>query len=186
MISVTLAKQHSILDDTIFLEEIDISTLKSLINSNVLSDKYDMSNYSQKVAATLYSNEKHQLECYAKKYEKKTKCIQVKYKKPTHKWGRVFPWKSLGLTCFAKKTRNTLIRENYCDIDLSNAQPCITYNICKANNIPCEYVERYINQRDSILVEVISAYNVSRSQAKTLFIHLAFCGTFYGWLQEFK
>ena len=60
------------------------------------------------------------------------------------------------------------------------------YNICKSNDIPCPFIEKYINDRENILQEVILEYNVSRSNAKTLFIRLAFFGTFYGWANELK
>ena len=62
-------------------------------------------------------------------------CFIVNYKKARHGWGRVFPIKSLGLTSFAKKTRNTLIKDTYYDFDLKNCQPEILRNICKANDI---------------------------------------------------
>ena len=184
IIPLKLEKRPSTLDDVIFLEYIEPTRLYTMIQSPLLSEKYDLDNYSQKLAAQIYSNEKHQLETYAKNYNKKTGCHQVKYKKPNHKWGRVFPVKSLGLTCFAKKTRNTLIKGRYGDYDLSNAQPSIVYNICKSNNIPCPFNERYNNDRENILAEVMLTYSVSRDKAKTLFIRLAFFGTLYGWLKE--
>ena len=184
VISLKLEKQPSTLDDVTFLEYIEPTRLNALIQSPLLSEKYDLDNYSQILASQIYSNEKHQLETYAKKYDKKTGCYLVKYKKPTHKWGRVFPLKSLGLTSFAKKSRNTLIRGRYGDYDLSNAQPSIVYNICKSNNIQCPYNEQYNNNRETILAEVMSIYSVSRNKAKNLFIRLAFFGTLYGWLKE--
>lgn len=184
IIPLKLEKQPSTLDDVIFLEYIEPTRLYAMIQSPLLSEKYDLDNYSQKLAAQIYSNEKHQLETYAKNYNKKTGCHQVKYKKPNHKWGRVFPVKSLGLTCFAKQTRNTLIKGRYGDYDLSNAQPSIVYNICKSNNIPCPFNEQYNNNRETILAEVMETYSVSRDKAKTLFIRLAFFGTLYGWLKE--
>lgn len=181
-----LEKSSSLLDGITFLEIIDINCLTALIDSNYLSDKYDINNYSQKMASQLYLNEKQQLCSYMQKYDKKINAIKVLYKKPRHKYGRSFPYKSLGLTCLSKKVRNTLIKGKYIDIDLSNAQPKIIYNICKSNNIldNCPCIEKYVLQRDIILEEVMIIYNVSRSDAKNLFIRLAFFGTFYGWLSE--
>jgi hypothetical protein len=37
---------------------------------------------------------------------------------------------------------------------------------------------------DLLLQKVIDAYNVTRNDAKGLFIRLAFFGTFYGWKDE--
>jgi hypothetical protein len=183
-IPLTLEKRVSVLDKLVLSEEVDFNCLDALIKSELLQDKYDLTNYSQKVASQLYSNEKQQLEQYKKKYDKKSNVFKVQYKKPRHGYGRVFPDKSLGLTCLSKKVRNTLIKGNYCDIDLSNAQPAIVYNICKSNNIPCELITKYIFDRETILQGVIDAYGVSRNDAKCLFIRLAFFGTFYGWKEE--
>jgi hypothetical protein len=180
-INVKINIQPSTLDNITFLEYIDSDRLLSLINSNELPQKYDDANYSQQLASQLYSNEKHQLEMYLKKYDKKLNCCKVPYKKPKHKLGRVFAYKSLGLTNLSKKTRNTLIKGRYGDFDLANAQPSIVYNICVANNIDCPFNTRYNNDRESILKEVCDTYGVSRTQAKKLFIRLAFFGTMYGW-----
>lgn len=183
-INLTLEKRVCVLDKLVLSEEVDFNCLDALIKSELLQDKYDLTNYSQKVASQLYSNEKQQLEEYKKKYDKKSNVFKVQYKKPRHGYGRVFPDKSLGLTCLSKKVRNTLIKGNYCDLDLSNAQPAIVYNICKSNNIPCEFITQYINDRETILQKVIDAYEVTRNDAKGLFIRLAFFGTFYGWKEE--
>ena len=42
----------------------------------------------------------------------------------------------------------------------------IIYNICKSNNIPCPFVEKYIFQREEILNEVMTTYNVTHKDAK--------------------
>jgi hypothetical protein len=183
-IPLTLAKTESLLDGITLLENIDVNCLNALINSNHLSEQFDETNYSQKLAAQLYSNEKQQLTSYLSKFDKKNNAIKVVYKKPRHKYGRVFPDKSLGLTCLSKKIRNTLIKDTYIDIDLSNAQPKIIYNICKSNNIDCPNIEKYILHRDEVLNKVMETYDVSRNDAKNLFIRMAFFGTFYGWLAE--
>lgn len=185
-IPLTLGKTESLLDGITLLELIDINCLTALMNSTYLSDKFNTNNYSQKIASQLYTNEKQQLNAYLLKYDSKINAIKVLYKKPRHKYGRVFPYKSLGLTCLTKKIRNTLIKDKYIDIDLSNAQPKIIYNICKSNVIQCPFIEKYILHRDEILNEVIEIYGVTRNDAKNLFIRMAFFGTFYGWLSELE
>ena len=105
----------------------------------------------------------------------------MKYLKPKHEWGRSFPYKSLGLSSIRRETRNSLILGLYYDIDLKNAQPNIIKNICKSNNIPCPIISRYCDSRDEILHDIQERYNVSRSQAKELFIRLCFSGSFVGW-----
>jgi phage/plasmid-associated DNA primase len=180
-INLTFHIQPSTIDDVVFLEMIDVDKLKTLIICDELPKNYDKNNYSQVFASKLYANEKQQLEKYLEKYNKKSKCIPVKHKKPNHKIGRIFPFKALGLSCLPRKTRDTLIIGDYVDIDLANAQPTILYNICVANNINCDFITQYINNREVILKEVCDNYSVSRQQAKKLFIRLSFMGTTYGW-----
>jgi hypothetical protein len=185
-IPLCLEKRISSLDGSIFVENVDINLLTALIHSNHLKDKFDTSNYTQKLASQLYTNEKHQLISYLNNYDKKLNAIKVQYKKPRHKYGRVFPVKSLGLTCLSKKIRNTLIKGKYIDFDIKNAQPEIIYNICKSNNLIDNFphIEGYVLRREDILQEVTYRYQVTRNDAKKLFIRLAFFGTFYGWLEE--
>ena len=79
-----------------------------------------------------------------------------------------------------------MIKDTYYDFDISNAQPAIIFNICKANDIPCKALENYNINRESILADVQNKYAVDRSSAKKLFIRLAFFGTFEGWCKEHK
>ena len=105
----------------------------------------------------------------------------MKYLKPKHKWGRAFPFKSLGLSCFRKVIRNTLINDLYYDFDLKNAQPEVIRLLCESNNIPCSKIQRYCADRVSLLLEVQNHYGVDRDTAKQLFIRMCFFGTYYGW-----
>ena len=183
-ISLTLEKVPSILDGIALLELIDYNCFNALMNSTHLSEKFDTKNYSQELASRLFLNERNQLEHFLLKYNKKINAFKVVYKKSRHKIGRVYPEESLGLTSLAKKVRNTLIKDKYIDIDLSNAQPKIIWNVCKSNNIECPFIDKYNLQRDEILDEVSSKYNVTRNDAKNLFIRLAFFGTFNSWAKE--
>ena len=93
----------------------------------------------------MYSNVTQQLTEYINLYNKKIRAFKVTYSKSSrNKYGRVFPKRSLGLTSFSKKIRNTFIKDTYIDIDIVNSQPTIVYNICKSNDIPCPFIEKYI------------------------------------------
>lgn len=179
-ISLELSKKISSLDNITFLEIVDINGIDALINFDGLENEFS-DNYSQKYSSGIYSNVINQLNQYKKLYNKKIGAFKVTYNKPRHKYGRVFPKKSLGLTSFSKKIRNTFLKDNYIDIDISNAQPAIVYNICKSNEIECPFMEEYIKNRDTILQDVIDNYDVTRKDAKKLFLSLAFFGTFRGW-----
>ena len=182
--SLRIQKTVGYLSGKEYLEIVNPALIKYIIDEGLCAENYDLTNYSQKVASQSYCNERAQLESYLKKYRKSDKGIPVKYNKAKHGYGRVFPFKSLGLTSLVKKTRNTLIKDNMIDLDMSNAQPAIILNLAQANNIPCPFNEKYINNREPILAEVVEEYGVSRNDAKGLFIRLAFSGTFRGWCMD--
>lgn len=185
-IPLAILQTSSFIAEKTFLEQIPYHYVEQLINSQHLMDKWDLTNYSQKEASKNYLNEREQLKSYLDKFKKKNNCFVVNYKKARHGWGRVFPIKSLGLTSFAKKTRNTLIKDTYYDFDLKNCQPEILRNICKANNILCPVIDKYCNERETIILDIIknSDNKCNRDLVKSLMIRLSFCGTFEGWLKE--
>lgn len=185
-INILIEKQVSYFDEMTLYEDILIERLDALIACPELELEYDIKNYSQKMAKMFYANQLEQLKKYREHYNEETKLIRVNYKKPEHRYGRPFVCKSLGLTAFCRKTRNTLIGEDYNDIDMKNAQVVIIQDICMSNNIRCDVITYYCNNRDSILNDVKEHYKVSYSTAKKLFIRLAFCGTFEGWMRENK
>ena len=184
-IAVAITPVPSFIADNFFIEQIPSHYVEQLSQNDCLQEKWDLNNYSQKVAANLYLNEKIQLKTYLTKYSKKLGGFKVKYIKPT-KYGRSFPQKSLGITSFAKKTRNTLIRNLYYDFDLKNAQPELLRCICKANDIPCETVEKYCQEREGIIAEIMTAggERCTRDLVKSLIIRLSFGGCFDRWLTE--
>ena len=185
-IDLAISQQPSFIESNTFIECIPLHYVEQLSNNPCLQDKWDLKNYSQKIAAQSHLNEKKQLQSYLKKYRKFLKGFVVEYIKPRHKWGRVFPSKSLGCCSFAKRTRNTLIKKFYLDFDLANAQPEILRNICLANNIPCETITKYCNEREAIIADIIKASNntVNRDLVKSLVISLSFYGTFKSWLER--
>lgn len=185
-IELTLTLKISFISTKTFIEQIPSHYVEQLIKSEYLQEKWDMGNYSQKYASQNYLNEREQLKAYSLNYKKKLGGFSVKYKKALHKWGRVFPVRSLGLTSFAKKTRNTLIKDSYYDFDLKNAQPEILKSLCITNNIQCDIIQEYCNNREVIIADIITASNntCSRNQVKSLMIRLSFFGGFDGWLEE--
>lgn len=187
-VDLEIVLQASFIASKKFIEYVSPSELQQLIDSDFIKNKWDISNYSQKLASQLYLNEKEQLKSYQALYNKKLGGFVVNYIKAKHKWGRVFPSKSLGLTSLSKKTRNTLIRNTYYDFDLSNAQPEIVRNLCRMQGIPisCEVIDRYCKERDAIIEMIMQASNgnATRDDVKALMIRLSFFGGFKGWLEE--
>lgn len=185
-IALGISHQPSFIADKIFLEQIPLTYVEQLIQSDCLKSKWDITIYSQKIASQLYINEQQQLQSYVNKYNKTKGAFPVTYNKAKHGWGRVFPAKSLGLTSFSKKTRNTLIKDLYYDFDLKNAQPEILRCICFANNISSAIISDYCTRREEIIINIInsSAGEADRALVKSLIIRLSFYGGFSGWLKE--
>lgn len=177
-----LIKRSSVLDGITLLEQFPIERLKALFKSNLLLLTWD----EEYEYETKYANEVEQLSKYMKLYNPSVGGMVVKYGKPKHKWGRSFPYKSLGLSTIRRVVRNTLINDIYYDFDISNAQPCIIKNLCESNNIPCPIITRYCADRKNLMKEVADHYGVSPSTAKALFIRLCFFGSFIGWCIENK
>lgn len=98
--SLAIEKSVSVLDGIELLEYIPRARVQALINSKKLSLNWDKTNHSQWWASQLYANEITQMKEYLKLYDKVSRGFCVKYIKPKHKWGRVAPTKSLGLTSF--------------------------------------------------------------------------------------
>lgn len=170
----------SYLDGKEFLEIINPNCVDALINSDFLKKVFDPSN------GMIYENEKQQLKAYRNCFDDAISAYVVEYRMPKHKLGRLNLVGALGLTSFSKKVRNTMIKDNYIDLDLSNAQPTILWNICYDNNINCPQLTKLIENRELILNDVMTTYCVSRGQAKKLFLRLSFYGTFKGWCIDNK
>ena len=172
ILPLTLIKRQSVLDGLVLMEVVPLERLKALLKSDLLLLDWEWDNYS---------NEKEQIKAYLKNYNKNLGAVSVKYGKPKHKWGRSFPYKSLGLSAIRREVRNTLINGLYYDCDLKNAQPEIIRNLCESNGIPCPMISRYCADRPAILLDIQNHYEVTRDMTKELFIRLCFFGTFDGW-----
>jgi hypothetical protein len=171
-----IQKQISLFVNKIFYETIDINILNQLIDSDLLlqekSDKGDV-----------YENEKAQLIAYRKNYGKKG--VKVKYNITQSGFGRVNPVKSLSLCSLRKEIRHTLAKNEYVDLDIVNCHPVILHQLCIKNKINfAKSLKRYVEDRDSILSLVMNKYNVSKDDAKNLFIRLMYFGKFENWADE--
>ena len=185
-INMCLTKKTSFLDNLILLELTDPNLIEAIRESKDFELEFK-DKYSQQSAKQLYINVSEQLKQYKKNYDKKIGAFKVLYKKTDkHKWGRVFPKKSLGFTSFSRTIRNTLMKDFYLDLDMRNAQPEIINNICISNDIKLETINEYCKNRDLILTDVMKEYNVDRKIAKNLFLSLAFFGSFKSWCLKYE
>jgi hypothetical protein len=82
--------------------------------------------------------------------------------------GRRFT-KDIGLTNLSRPIRHT-ISKNLIDIDMKNAHPCILLYLCKKYNLHTPFLERYVNNRDELLGELMVGRQLSRDGAKKMLL----------------
>ena len=110
--------------------------------------------------------------------------VKVSYNKKPFKLGRVYAKHSIGAINLRKEIRGTIFINIYVDIDVVNGHPAIIFQIAKSLNIPCPNLERYINNRETILEEVQPFYSIDRNNAKKLFIIVLYGGGFKNWAKD--
>jgi hypothetical protein len=177
-IELTLKSQKSSLDALTLKEKIDIEILDKLINSDLLKKTFHNPH-----SAKFYCNERDQLLDYRNLI--KDGFANVKYNKVSGiPFGRSNPDRALGLYSIRREIRHTLAINNYIDIDIENCHPVILLQICKANDIECDNLAEYVNNRDKYLSEIIKKFNVNRDSAKKLFIKLMYFGSFETWASD--
>jgi phage/plasmid-associated DNA primase len=189
-ISLSIDKTRSVLHKLDLLEYLPKQRIKALLKSDCLLTKWgENPTHSQLLIASLYTNEREQLQQYLKNYDDKLGGVICHYKKPAHEWGRSFPTKSMGVTGMGKRTRNTLIKDLYYDIDLCSAQIKIIQNLCKSQTppIPCPMIDLYVADPKKQREDLSKFYgDISPKKIKSLMLRLCFFGTFQGWCYEEK
>jgi len=172
---LTLTASECSLNGITLYEPIDVAVLDKLLTSDLLK-----TSFHNPTAETLYKTERDQLKQY-KKLIRNGKA-EITYNRPKGMtFGRCNPDKALGLFSIRREIRHTLAKNTFVDVDIENAHPSMLYQICKSNGIECDNLEHYVNNRDATLQTVMTAYSVSRDQAKKLFIILLFFGSFEKW-----
>ena len=175
-LNLTVEPKKNELVNIKLIEKIPTDILNLLINSSLLKDKFN-----NPFSSNCFDNEKQQLEKYKKLI--KNGEATVNYIQSL-KYGRVFPKNALGLFSIRREIRHTLARDFYIDIDIENCHPVLLYQLCLNNNIQCEKLKYYIENRAQLLNEVMRAYNVVKDQAKQLFIQLLYFGSFESWCKN--
>ena len=178
MTKLTLSPIKNSLDGIKLSESINEDVLRSLINSTLPKP------IKNKFTLEFHENERKQLEALLN-LSHSSKAI-IKYSRPNRKYGRVNAVKGISLGMLSRKMRHTLCNGIYTDIDIANCHPVILHQVCKANNIACPHLESYITDRANKLKAVMSKYDVSRDEAKKLFIRMMYFGKFAAWVDDNK
>jgi len=107
--------------------------------------------------------------------------IKTKYfsKKDT---GRVYAeYGSIGT--LRRIFRHFISEDLYVDIDIKNAHPTLLYNMCKAWAIPCDKLELWINERDTIIKKIMKS-GFTKDQSKRLISALINGSTINGFIKK--
>jgi P4 family phage/plasmid primase-like protien len=179
MFEIALNPIKSALDGIKLFEVYDRKSLLNLLESDLLLE------VPHKHIQKKFETEKQQIEEYDElSTDEELGMVQVTYSRcKGYTFGRVYPRKSLSLCTIRREIRHTLGTDHYVDIDISNAHPEIIYQTCKYHNIKCEKLEEYVLNRDIKLKLVMGNYDVSRDDAKRLFIIILYFGSFKTWLK---
>lgn len=97
--------------------------------------------------------------------------------------GRLFA-QSVSLQNLPREFRG-VIGTNYHDIDMVNCHPNILYQYCKLNDIKCDNIEYYVNNRDEIIKRLCEKYSLERDDIKQMFLSVMNGGKRDGIVDEF-
>lgn len=94
--------------------------------------------------------------------------IYVKYNKSNNakRWGRWFAEKGLSFQSLPRVVRHTLCRGLWLDSDFKNCHPVILACLCAHYHISCHFLQRYNNNREEMLAEIIEKVGCTRDDAK--------------------
>lgn len=190
-IPLEVKSKKSIFDGKVFLESINVNILNKLLQSKeddgLLKTYEKVGNndiYENEFVKKVYCTEKQQLLKFAENIKFNTAFVRYDKVKDLNNFGRVIPYKSLGLFSFRKQIRGALAYGLYVDIDISNCHPTLLLQIAENNNISCKYLKKYVINRDKYIKLVMETYNCSKDDAKTLFIILLYFGSFSKWKED--
>jgi hypothetical protein len=107
--------------------------------------------------------------------------IQVRYNRDC-KYGRVSAMYSMSMFNMSRTIRNTCTKDYYADVDIVNCHPTLLLQICQSNNLNCEYLNYYCNNREEILKHIMSTHNTNRDSAKKLMLILMYLGSYKKWI----
>ena len=99
------------------------------------------------------------------------KTVHYKYAGASKK-GRVYADKSQSLQNITRQIRHTIARDHYHDIDMENAHPRILQHICRAHEISTPKLDEYVLDRDRIIGDMKSQYQVGKSPVKVAILSI--------------
>jgi len=130
----------------------------------------------------LTHKEEMALKSYADKIDNKTGYVKVDYK--VDKFGRHKNEAVRGKTrttftgtLMRRTVRNLLFGDAYDDLDIANASGVIMRKVFESNGLRTPKMTYLVENRESVLADLMSSLGVERSTAKDILIEIFFCGS---------
>lgn len=86
--------------------------------------------------------------------------------------GRKTQYKQIGYQSMKREIRSFLMDGVYCEIDVANCHPVVLSTFCDLNNINCEYITKYCENRDIFLNDLMKTTEKSREFAKEVYLEV--------------
>ena len=83
--------------------------------------------------------------------------------------GRLFA-QSASLQNLPREFRGAIANGFYYDLDMKNAHPSILLQYCKKNDIKCDNLEYYVDNREEVIEKVMNEYHLDKGDVKQLFL----------------
>lgn len=151
----------------------------------------------RKHLASVYSDEQTFLTHYVKEYDIDDNCIKTGYTLPAHGWGRSNAIGSLSMSLFRRRTRHSVAKQNYIDLDMVSAQPKMFLELAILEGMAIDGLDEYCADPKAVRKQIVEHYKLqdkkeedgtiktAMEQAKKLPIRMAFGGGIARWKQEF-
>jgi len=150
-------------------EIVDVTMLNKLISSDLLKDTFN-----NKYQGMIFKNELKQLMEYKKMINNDGYIYIDMHKK--NLYGRSHA--RLSLLQIRREIRQSITKDLYIDVDIENCHVVILQQVCKKNKIKTPKMDDYVNNRETYLNKLMTDYNVSRDEAKRVFLVAMYCGNF--------
>jgi hypothetical protein len=104
-------------------------------------------------------------------------------------FGRQWSRASLSLATMKRQVRHTIARKSYYDIDMKNAHPTLLLHYCHKNNIKCNHLQYFVDNREFCYESYGEAHRVDRETAKKRILAILNGGEYksqLGWFNNLK
>ena len=107
---------------------------------------------------------------------RKNGTLRTEYKQGGNKnRGRYYVTRGIGLSALMRELRAVLARDSYYDVDIVNCDPVLLLQFCEKNipEVTITQLKNYVNNRGNLLNELMTKYNITRSDAKQIILTIS-------------